>query len=662
MRSSGELFHAYHINVKRMALNFFAVLLLVSSASLVFAQTIQTVFSFSFTNGANPEAALTLGNDGSFYGTTIGGGITNSASTKYASGAGTVFQVAADGTFTTLDFFSGTNGAFPSTLTLGSDGNFYGTTIVGGEWEKGTVFQVTTNGTLNTLVSFSGTNGAFPYAGLLRGSDGNFYGTTESGGTNNHGTVFQIGTNGVLATLYSFTGGNDGGYPYAGLVLGSDGSLYGTTYGGGTNGVGTVFQIGTNGSLTNLYSFTGGGDGAYPYAGLVQNSDGTFFGTTRGGGTKGAGTVFQIGTNGLLTTLFSFSGTNGANPEAALALGNDGNYYGTTYYGGASNSSHTSGMGTIFQLTTNGTLTTIVSFSGTNGANPEGALALGDDGNFYGTTYQGGFTNSGYPGGMGTAFRILLTPSITVQPQSQTNHAGENVTFSVAATSIYPAMGYQWQKNGTNLVDGGRIMGSTNDALTITDVSDGDVASYSVVLSDVEGSVSSSNATLTVDDAVSFYAQPSSQTVGVGGGVTFSAVVYGAPPFVFQWSFNQAPIDSPTTGTNVSSITLTNVGTNQSGNYTVQVFNGLGSATSSNAVLTVISQPTLGLEILVGYPTLSLYGTPGYGFVVQCKTNLADSAWTTLLSLTNLSSSPYQFLDPAGIGQPARFYRAFLLP
>jgi uncharacterized repeat protein (TIGR03803 family) len=137
-------------------------------------------------------------------------------------------------------------------------------------------------------------NGENPYAGLVQGSDGNFYGTTYQGGTNGAGTVFKISTNGALTSLYSFTGGNDGRWPTAGLVQGSDGNSYGTTSEGGTNGSGTVFKISTNGVLASLYSFTGGNDGAYPNAGLVQGSDGNFYGTTANGGGGGAGTVFRL--------------------------------------------------------------------------------------------------------------------------------------------------------------------------------------------------------------------------------------------------------------------------------------------------------------------------------------------------------------------------------
>jgi len=146
-------------------------------------------------------------------------------------------------------------------------------------------------------------NGENPEAGLVQGSDGNLYGTTSAGGTNGHfddhgifagGTVFKIGTNGGLTTLHSFTGGNDGGFPEAGLVQGSDGNLYGTTYYGGTNGAGTVFKISTDGTLTTLHSLAGGNDGGCSAAGLVQGSDGNLYGTTEYGGTYGFGTVFRL--------------------------------------------------------------------------------------------------------------------------------------------------------------------------------------------------------------------------------------------------------------------------------------------------------------------------------------------------------------------------------
>ena len=630
--------------------------LILASASFVEAQTIQTLCSFNATNGYYPNAALTLGNDGNFYGTTEGGG---------SYGNGTVFKMTANGTLTTLVSFFYTNGANPyAGLTLGNDGSFYGTTGEGGITNSmyrggaGTVFRVTPGGALTTLVSFATNNGVSASA-LTLGNDGSFYGTTAFGGYTNlnsgngYGTVFKMATNGTLTTLASFSNTN-GAQPSA-LTLGNDGNFYGTTFQGGTKNWGTVFRISTNGALTKLVDFNLY-NGAQPEAALTLGNDGNFYGTTF----SRAGTVFRVTPGGALTTLVSFSGTDGAGPQAALTLGNDGSFYGTTGEGGITNLNGGWGYGTVFKISTNGTLTSLYSFTGGNdGATPVAGLVQGNDGNFYGTTSNGGITNSIFKGGMGTVFRLLLRPLITVQPQSQTNNAGATETFFVSATSLQP-IGYQWQKSGTNLVDGGNISGATASTLTITDISDGDAASYSVIVSNSYGAVTSSNAVLTVNDSLFIASQPQSQSAGLGSNVRFTVTVYGAAPFVFQWYFNGAPVGSPAPGTNFSSYALTHVGTNQAGNYSVEIFNGHGSLMSSNAVLTVIIPPTLALQLFAGYPLLNLEGILSNNFVVQYSTNLAGTNWINLLSLTNLQSSPYLFLDPAGDSAPARFYRAFI--
>jgi uncharacterized repeat protein (TIGR03803 family) len=377
-------------------------------------------------DGANPTAALTLGSDGSFYGTTYAGG---------SGGSGTLFKVTPDGALTTLytftmsrlvfsgvsHAFTNSDGAGPWTaLAQGPNGNFYGTASSGGTSGIGTLFEITPGGTFTRLLTFTNGNGANPGGALTIGTNGNFYGTTGEGGSAGNGTVFELTPGGALTTLISFAIFNGAG-PYGGLTLGPNGNFYDTTYEGGTNGAGaqvdadgygTVFEITTNGVLTTLISF-GGTNGANPQAGLTPGPNGSFFGTTFSGGTNGYGTVFVITSNGVFTTLASFAGTNGEKPAASLILGTNGNFYGTTLYGGADD------YGTIFEVATNGVLTTLHSFTAysydiANGAytnwdgeNPYAGLTLGTNGNFYGTSAYGG--KSGY----GTVFEVTSTGEFT---------------------------------------------------------------------------------------------------------------------------------------------------------------------------------------------------------------------------------------------------------
>lgn len=236
----------------------------------------------------------------------------------------------------------------------------------------------------------------------MQGSDGNFYGTTSRGGTSDTGTVFQISSAGTLTTLHSFTGGADGATPEAGLIQGTDGFFYGTTLLGGTNNDGTVFQISSNGVLTTLYQFSRNRiDGENPEAALVQGSDGNFYGTTRAGGTRNAGTAFKISSAGTLNTVFHFGGVAGASPRAALIQAADGYFYGTTTFGGFN-------FGSVFQMMSNGVLKTLYNFvGGTDGGVPYGGLVRGTDGYFYGTTGFGG------PNLHGIVFRLSAFPAGT---------------------------------------------------------------------------------------------------------------------------------------------------------------------------------------------------------------------------------------------------------
>ena len=205
------------------------------------------------------------------------------------------------------------------------------------------VFRISPSGSYTALYSFVGSpsDGQNPSAGLVQGSDGNFYGTTRHGGTYGDGTVFRIGPNGGETNLHMFVGTPDGASPFGGLVQGSDGSFYGTTFAGGVEGDGTVFQISPSGTYTTLYSFVGSpNDGQNPYSGLVPGSDGNFYGFSGGGmNGSGSGTVFRISPGGTYTNLYSFGSqpNDGLIPVAGLVQGSDGNFYGTTEYGGTNN-------------------------------------------------------------------------------------------------------------------------------------------------------------------------------------------------------------------------------------------------------------------------------------------------------------------------------------
>src|SRR6185295_15263019 len=321
-----------------------------------------------------------------------------------------------DVTLTRLVSFDGVNGLQPwGGLVQAADGNFYGIASFGGDNGAGTVFKMSLAGAITTLHSFRwDTNGAVPQAGLTLGQDGHLYGTTRDAPPDHNGTVFRITTNGVLTTLVRFNG-NNGAAPWNGLLIqGSDGIFFGTTANGGnTNtypwGYGTVFKVTPSGQLTTLHAFDYPG-GDIPYGGLIEGVDGNFYGMTSGGGQLGGGTVFKLTPDGKHTQLASFSylGTNGLTPFSALLQGRDGSFYGVTTQGGQSygnpDSVNRQGFGTIFKITQSGQLTTLFSFHGTNGAYPYASLVEGRDGRLYGVTLSGGAsTNQLFPGSDGYA-------------------------------------------------------------------------------------------------------------------------------------------------------------------------------------------------------------------------------------------------------------------
>jgi uncharacterized repeat protein (TIGR03803 family) len=359
--------------------------------------TYTRLVTFTGPNGASPIATLIFGLDGALYGTTTGGGV---------AGAGTVFRMTVGGTLTTLAPFRPTGGGRPNTTPLQlPNGMLYGTTSGGGTNGMGTVFALSTNGTLAMVVSFDGVNGSAPSSPLILGADGNLYGTAGRGGVWDEGTFYRVTTNGVLTALANFDYFGAGAYPSGPMCIGSDGAFYGTANGGGSSYLGAVFRATTNGSLTAIASFDNT-HGAYPQNGLIRGADSAFYGTTTGGGTNGGGVVFRVTTGGSLSALTSFNpaanlGTYG---RSTLVQSTDGTLYGTTYLTGAGNS----GYGTVFKVTTNGLFAKLTTLQGyPKESYPTGPLVIGPDQALYGTTISGGQY------GTGSLYRITTNGAIT---------------------------------------------------------------------------------------------------------------------------------------------------------------------------------------------------------------------------------------------------------
>jgi uncharacterized repeat protein (TIGR03803 family) len=396
-----------------------------------------TVYNFcSQTNcpdGRYPTAGVVLAADGNFYGETKYGG---------PSDSGTIFEISPDNTLTTIYVFcfqtNCPDGQNPvGGLIQAADGDFYGVTFGGGANGAGTVFRISAKGALTTLYSFCPdrffcTDGEAPEAGLVQAADGQFYGTTASGGTSSScngpcGTVFKITSRGTLTTLHSFNV-TDGYEPTAELVQGTDGNFYGTTPFGGASdfsGYGTAYKITRGGVLTTLHSFCTGNtcsDGFYPYAGLIQATDGNLYGTTAGtfsncGGSGSCGTIYDITPGGSLTTLHTFDSSEGTTPYGAVTQATNGKFYGTTFEGGPVNG------GTVFSIDTDlGPFVTFVRPAGKVGQTG-GILGQG----FTGTTsvilngvpasftvVSDTFIRATVPAGATTGYVTVTTPSGTL--------------------------------------------------------------------------------------------------------------------------------------------------------------------------------------------------------------------------------------------------------
>jgi uncharacterized repeat protein (TIGR03803 family) len=304
-------------------------------------------------------------------------------------------------------------------MTQGQDGNIYGTIGDDGSNAAGSAFKMTTAGHFTRIYAFCAltkcADGAGPWGGLTLGLDGDLHGTTTSGGKVGAGTVFRLTPTGTLTTLWSFDNGADAGAPWYPPLQGLDGNFYGssnTVYAGDYGAFYRVTSTLNSEKVLVDFNYTNGADPNLP----IQGTDGNFYGTAVYGGTSKIGVVYKITPGGAITVLHNFTGypKDGASPQGVLVQGTDGNFYGTTYQGGANN------YGTIFKITPAGVLTLLHSFapSSTNldGANPQTGLVLGSDGNFYGATVIGGYYNGGLlykitPAGKFTILHSLCSTS-----------------------------------------------------------------------------------------------------------------------------------------------------------------------------------------------------------------------------------------------------------
>ena len=420
----------------RFVSSLFVVAFCLAAAIAASAQTLTTLYTFDAYHGRRPRSPIVQGLNGNFFGTTFYGGNTDD---------GTVFEITSTGALRSLYNFcelpSCGDGLNPSdALILGLGGDYYGTTQEGGAHSNssycpfgcGTVFKITPGGSVTTLYNFCAlpgcTDGYLP-DGLVQGADGNFYGSTLDGGLNTPaclgvcGTIFKLTPQGALTTLYTFCSQKnctDGFGPEPGLIQASNGNFYGTTLSG------VIFEITSAGKYSVLYSFKHGSPGP-----LIQGSNGNLYGVTGSSGEYHNGSVFRITLDGKFFNLYSFcrqSGCpDGSAPAGSLAQGTDGNLYGTASAGGANADTNDcpNGCGTIFSLSQAGTFTNLYNFCSlancADGDGPGLGMIQGTDGKFYGNT------GINYYGPEGTIFSFDMGLGPYIEAQTNFGNVGRQI-------------------------------------------------------------------------------------------------------------------------------------------------------------------------------------------------------------------------------------------
>ncbi len=498
-------------------------------AAVAGAQTVSTteqvLYVFPQDGASQVHASLIQAWDGNFYGLALNGDNSN---------PGALIQATPGGTVTSVQQLTTATGDSPmGGVVAAPDGTLYATPTAGGTSADGTAIQATTAGNITTLYNFAGTtDGEAPSSTPILGSDGNFYGTTYGVKYSNTlaGTIFQLTPSGTLTTLYSFCSQascTDGSQPGA-LLEASDGNFYGTTYGGGS-GNGVVFQYSPSTSTyTVLYTFTGAADGGEPEAQLTEGADGNLYGTTFLGGANGVGTIFQINLSTLaFTTMTSFQG-NDSGDTAPLYLASDGNFYSTAEYGGPTS------VGSFYQYVPGGAITDLWDFGTTSGdgTHPTAGVLQAQNGTFYGTTFLGPFTSDGP--GTGTFYSInigsitagplqITVPATAVPGTSQTISFQANNAFSNTMQQCYLYSSTGGVVTALGKIPGTLASGVFSGSTTVTPSATGTVT-YAVTC----GGSETATASQTVANVATTTTLTSNSPISEGSIATFTATVTAA--------------------------------------------------------------------------------------------------------------------------------------
>jgi uncharacterized repeat protein (TIGR03803 family) len=318
-----------------------------------------TLYSFDGTVGEYPYGGLALGTDGNLYGATNRGG---------SSGFGSVFKITPAGVITTLHAFNNTgDGTNPSSApVLSSDGNFYGTTSgvdVTTTAANSTIYKLTPTGVFTVVHTLSPATEGSNAGSIILGADGNFYGGTASGGVDGWGTLFRVTPAGAFTVMHAFSNLADGRQG-ATIAQAANGTFYGATYLGGANSVGVVFKMTPTGTFTKLHDLDGATDGVGVTGNMYGGTDGNFYNVAGSGGVNSSGTLFKVTPAGVFSKVLDFGGTNeGSSPASGLIQGTNGLFYGSTEFGGTGNAS------VFYKLNEHlAPFASLVSFSGKEGA------------------------------------------------------------------------------------------------------------------------------------------------------------------------------------------------------------------------------------------------------------------------------------------------------